>query len=222
MKLLIEQRYGSSDLKPIIESVDGKPKQYFIEGIFLQSQIANRNQRVYPKAVMEREVNRFVSESVSKRSATAMGELGHPTGEQGPTLNMERVSHVITSLQMEGNDVIGRAKILDTPYGKIAKTFMDEGIVLGVSSRGLGSLQAREDGINEVQDDFHLATVDIVAEPSCRDAVVESILEGKSWEFVDGHFIETVAKDVKRAVGKRQLEEAKLKAFASFMQALRG
>lgn len=221
MKLLVEQRYGTSDIKPLIESVTGKPKQYFIEGVFLQADVSNRNGRVYPRAIMEREVKRFVTEAVSKKSASAMGELGHPTGEQGPTLNMERVSHVITDLRMEGNDVIGRAKILDTPYGKITKTFMDEGIVLGVSSRGLGSVQSREDGVNEVQDDFHLATVDIVAEPSCRDAVVESIMEGKDWDFVDGQFIEKFKSEIKNAKGKRQLEEAKLKAFQTLLKSIK-
>ena len=221
MKLLVEQRYGTSDVRALVESAEGKPKQYFIEGVFLQSGTPNRNGRIYPTKIMKREVDRFVDEAVSKSTAAALGELGHPTGEQGPTLNMERVSHVITSLQMEGNNVYGRAKILDTPYGKIVKTFMDEGIVLGVSSRGLGSLQQRDDGVNEVQDDFHLATVDIVAEPSCRDAVVESIMESKSWEFVDGKFIEVIREGVKTAKGKKQLEEAKLKVFASFMKSLK-
>jgi len=222
MKLLVEQRYGTSDIISLTESVEGGAKQYFIEGIFLQSGKANRNNRVYPRGVMKREVDRFVKESVQPRAATALGELGHPTGDQGPILNMERVSHMIQSLSMSGDDVIGRAKILDTPYGKIVKTFMDEGVALGVSSRGLGSLgEADQSGIAEVQDDFRLATVDIVAEPSCRDAVVESILESKEWSFVDGHIVEGIHNIVKKAKGNKALEEAKIKAFKMFMDSLR-
>jgi len=222
MRLLVEQRYGTSDIQSLIESTENQPKSYFIEGIFLQSETANRNMRRYPKNILQKEVARFNKESIQPKSATALGELGHPTGDQGPILNMERVSHMIQSLTMDGNDVIGRAKVLDTPYGKIVKTFMDEGVRLGVSSRGLGSLgEADQNGVAVVQDDFRLQSVDIVAEPSCRDAVVESILESKEWAFVDGQIVESIRNTVKKAKGNKALEESKIKAFKMFMDSLR-
>jgi hypothetical protein len=216
MKLLIEQNFNN--VGSIIESleVDGKKeKQYFIEGIYMQADTPNRNGRSYPLSTMTREVNRYVKESIEPGYLTACGELEHP---ESPSINTERIAHRMLSLQMEGKNAIGRSKVLDTPCGKIVKSLMDEGLKIGVSSRGLGSV-SESNGVNVVQDDFRLATVDIVAEPSCRDAVVESIMEGKEWAFVDGEYIEILREDVKRAKAS-QLEEAKLRAFTKFMNSL--
>jgi len=162
------------------DTKDGEKSNYFIEGIFMQSEKKNRNGRVYPKKTLMDEVKRY-NESYVK-SNRAMGELGHP---EGPSVNLERVSHIIKDLKVEGNDVIGKAKILDTPYGKIVKNLMDEGAKLGVSSRGMGSLKQRN-GINEVQRDFMLAAVDIVSDPSAPDAFVNGIMEGKEWVWDNG------------------------------------
>ncbi len=163
------------------ESKDPKKPNVFIEGVFLQSDLKNKNGRVYPREIMQREVNRYVEENV--KTKRAYGELGHP---DGPTVNLDRVSHMITSLREDGSNYIGKAKIMDTPMGKIVKELISEGAQLGVSSRGLGSLKERN-GINEVQDDFMLATAaDIVADPSAPDAFVSGIMEGREWVFVNG------------------------------------
>ena len=156
-------------------------KSHFIEGVFLQSNLKNRNGRMYPKEVMQKEVARYTKESIDKKRA--YGELGHP---DGPTVNLDRVSHMIVGLKEDGDNYIGRAKILDTPMGRIVKELIDEGASLGVSSRGLGSLKERN-GVNEVQEDFMLATAaDIVADPSAPDAYVQGIMENKEWTFVNG------------------------------------
>jgi len=156
-------------------------KSHFIEGVFLQSNLKNRNGRMYPKEVMQKEVARYTKESIEKKRA--YGELGHP---DGPTVNLDRVSHMIVGLKEDGDNYIGRAKILDTPMGRIVKELIDEGASLGVSSRGLGSLKERN-GVNEVQEDFMLATAaDIVADPSAPDAYVQGIMENKEWTFVNG------------------------------------
>ena len=163
----------------VTEEVNGE-KQYHIDGIFMQAEQKNRNGRVYPKKTLMKEVQRYNNEYV--KTNRAMGELGHP---DGPQLNLERVSHLIKELRVDGNDIYGRAKILDTPYGKIVKDLVKEGVKIGVSSRGMGSLK-QVNGINEVQEDFNLAAVDIVADPSAPDAFVEGIMEGKEWVWENG------------------------------------
>jgi hypothetical protein len=214
MKLI---REVVEDLKYLKEEKDGKTS-LFIEGVFLQSDLKNRNGRVYPREIMQREVTRYVTESIDKKRA--MGELGHP---DGPTINLDRVSHMITSLREDGTNYIGKAKILDTPMGNIVKNLIDEGASLGVSSRVLGTLKERN-GINEVQDDFILSTAaDIVADPSAPDAFVRGIMENKEWVLVEGAWTE---QDIDLAVQKikktnyRELEEAKMDVFSSFLDKL--
>ena len=214
MKLITET---TEDIKYLKEEKDGKTN-LFIEGVFLQSDLKNRNGRVYPREIMQREVNRYVKESIDKKRA--MGELGHP---DGPTINLDRVSHMITSLREDGSNYIGKAKILDTPMGNIVKNLIDEGASLGVSSRGLGTLKEKN-GINEVQDDFVLSTAaDIVADPSAPDAFVRGIMEHKEWVMVEGAWMEQdidlAVRRIKKANG-RELEEAKMQVFSSFMDKL--
>ena len=212
MKLFTEVTH---DINYLTEEInESGEKQTFIEGIFMQSEKANKNGRMYPKATMEKEVNNYQKYIAEKRS---LGELGHPPN---PTINLDKVSHLITSLEMRGNDVIGKAKILDTPMGKIAKDFIKEGVGLGVSSRGLGSLKEK-DGVNVVQDDFHLATVDIVADPSAPDAFVQGIMESAEWILDKGVWkpmeIEQAQNTIKKA-SARNLTEAKLRVFESFLR----
>jgi hypothetical protein len=180
----------------------------------MQAEQKNRNGRVYPKKTLINEVSRYNDEYV--KTGRAMGELGHP---EGPQLNLERVSHLIKELRVDGNDIYGKAKILDTPYGKIVKDLVKEGVRIGVSSRGMGSLK-QKNGINEVQDDFNLAAVDIVADPSAPDAFVQGIMEGKEWVWENGILtaktVEAHQKHIRRA-SKSDLEEAKLYAFADFL-----
>ena len=198
-------------------NADGE-KEFFIEGVFMQANQKNRNGRIYPTNVLEREVARYNKEYVEKNRA--FGELGHP---QGPTINLERVSHMIKSLTKEGDNFIGKAKIMDSPYGNIVKNLIKEGASLGVSSRGMGSLKAKN-GVNQVQDDFYLATAaDIVADPSAPDAFVEGIMEGVEW-ILDGgkwveQFVEQSQKEIK-TVSKADLEEAKLRVFNKFLKLL--
>ena len=203
----------NDNVKLVTEEVNGE-KQYHIDGIFMQAEQKNRNGRVYPKKTLMKEVQRYNNEYV--KTNRAMGELGHP---DGPQLNLERVSHLIKELRVDGNDIYGRAKILDTPYGKIVKDLVKEGVKIGVSSRGMGSLK-QVNGVNEVQDDFNLAAVDIVADPSAPDAFVEGIMEGKEWVWENGILtarrIESYKKQIKSA-SKSNLEEAKLYAFADFL-----
>jgi hypothetical protein len=186
-------------------------KSHFIEGVFAQAGVANKNKRNYPRAVMESALGKFNTLILEKR---ALGELGHP---QGPQINLDRVSHLITKLEWNGDDVIGRAKVLNTPNGLIVKNFIDEGVKLGVSTRGLGSVKALRDGISEVQNDFQLATVDIVADPSAPNAFVEGLYEGKEWVMVNGVWsavdADQARKVLREAKSGRQLEEAKVKAF---------
>ena len=193
-------------------------KSHFIEGVFLQSNLKNRNGRMYPKEVMQKEVARYTKESIDKKRA--YGELGHP---DGPTVNLDRVSHMIVGLKEDGDNYIGRAKILDTPMGRIVKELIDEGASLGVSSRGLGSLKERN-GINEVQSDFMLATAaDIVADPSAPDAYVKGIMENKEWTFVNGIFQEKEieeSKEMIRAASTKELEAVKLQVFENFLSKL--
>tara|TARA_R110001592_G_scaffold38529_10_gene126975 strand:+ start:788 stop:1432 length:645 start_codon:yes stop_codon:yes gene_type:complete len=212
---LISEEVVSADY--ITEEVNGK-KEYKIKGIFLQSNIKNRNGRVYPREIMVREVNRYTKEFINKNRA--FGELGHP---DGPTVNLERVCHMVKSLTPDGDNFVGEAKIMDTPYGKIVKGLIDEGAQLGVSSRGMGSIISRN-GINFVKDDFYLATAaDIVADPSAPDAFVEGIMESREWIWDSG-----VLKQVDIEAWKRQIQEAKrtvleekkLDIFKSFLKKL--
>ena len=214
MKLISEE---ISNAEYLVEETNGK-KDYKIKGVFLQSNIKNRNGRIYPKEILVKEVTRYNKEFVNKKRA--FGELGHP---DGPTVNLERVSHMITKLYPDGDNFIGEAKIMNTPYGKIVKGLIDEGAQLGVSSRGMGSLINRG-GRNYVKDDFYLATAaDIVADPSAPDAFVEGIMEGKEWVWENGALIE---KDIEAwrmeiyKTKKRDLEEKKLKVFESMLKKL--
>ena len=211
-------------ISEIVENVqvitEGTNKDLYIEGVFLQSELANRNNRIYPKSVMEKEVARYMKEYVE--SKRAFGELGHP---EGPTINLDRVSHIITSLKEDGNNYVGRAKILNTPMGNIVKGLIEGGAQLGVSSRGMGTLKEKEDGINEVQNDFYLATAaDIVADPSAPDAFVQGIMENKEWMFVNGSWTYQNIDETKKLMEqtkKKQLEEVKLRVFENFLNSLK-
>jgi hypothetical protein len=213
MKLIRES--FDIESKVLEEAVGGK-KNYYIEGIFMQTECTNRNGRMYRRPVMEKEVGRYTKIIESKR---ALGELGHP---ETPSINLDKVSHLIESLRWEGNDIIGRAKILDTPNGKIAQNFIDAGVSFGVSSRGMGSLKS-VGGINEVQDDFHLATVDIVADPSAPDAFVRGIMENKEWVMVNGIWMEQQIDQAKSAINKasqKDIEKVSLQIFEAFLRRL--
>lgn len=205
------------DLTYLEEDKKGGGKNVFIEGIFMQADQSNRNGRLYPMAVMEKEVARYQKLIDERRS---LGELGHPAN---PTLNLDKVSHLITSLRFEGKNVIGKAKILETPMGNIARNLIENEIMLGVSSRGLGSLKLNKEGVNEVQDDFHLATVDIVADPSAHDAYVQGIYESAEWVCENGVWkaidVERAQQTLKKA-SKANLEETKLKMFEEFISRL--
>lgn len=215
---LIKEVFDTTNV--IVESKLGKPKQYFIEGVFLQSELKNRNGRMYPEAVMDKEVKRYCEDYVAKNRA--YGELGHP---DTPSINLDRVSHIITDLRKEGTNYIGRAKILETPMGMIARGLLDGGANLGVSSRALGSLQMNKEGVQVVQDDFMLSTAaDIVADPSAPDAFVQGIMESKEWVFVDGKFVEKHIDEVRSMIKKtssKNLEEAKIIAFQKFLREIR-
>ena len=200
------------------EKANGK-KDYKIRGVFMQADIKNRNGRVYPVETLAKEVRRYTNEFINKKRA--FGELGHP---DGPTVNLERVSHMITSLKPEGKNFIGEAKVMDTPYGKIVKNLIDEGAQLGVSSRGMGSIQSMQ-GKNIVGKDFYLATAaDIVADPSAPDAFVEGIMEGKEWVWDNGVLKSVTVEQYKSEIEKAkrtELAEKKSKVFADFMSKLK-
>ncbi len=203
----------------IVEERNGK-KNMFIEGIFLQGDLKNRNGRMYPMETLRREVQRYTENHVN--SGRALGELGHP---DGPTVNLDRVSHKIVSLKESGTNFIGKAKILSTPMGKIAESLIGEGVKLGVSSRGIGSLKQTREGVNVVGDDFMLSTAaDIVADPSAPDAFVEGIMEGKSWVWDGGILREEQAaktyKQINTLVDQKQLDEEKLNLFTNFLNNL--
>ena len=191
-------------------------KSYFIEGIFMQSDTKNRNGRIYPREILQKEAKRYNIEFIQKKRA--FGELGHP---DGPTVNLERVSHMIEELQEVEQNFMGRAKILDTPYGKIVKNLIDEGARLGVSSRGMGSLKPVKDGIQEVQRDFYLATAaDIVADPSAPDAFVAGIMEGKEWIWDNGLLKETKIQEYKNQIEKssrKDREQTLTRTFEDFI-----
>ena len=202
----------------VITEGKGDDKKLYIEGVFLQSEIKNRNGRMYPFSVLEKEVNRYNEEYI--KTSRALGELGHP---DGPTVNLDRVSHRITSLRAEGNNFIGKAQILNTPNGNIAKALLEEGVKLGVSSRGMGSIDKRED-CGVVMDDFMLATAaDIVADPSAPDAFVNGIMEGKEWAWDNGILKETKVAKYQRYMDdatRQNLEERTLKVFNDFLTGL--
>ena len=216
MKLITELNESVQFLK---ENKDGKP-QYYIEGIFIQAEKKNKNGRVYPKEILQKEVNKYCTELVDKKRA--FGELGHP---DGPTINLDRVSHMIVELREDGDNYMGVAKIMDTPNGKIVKALIDEGATLGVSTRGMGSLKSRGD-FQEVQEDFSLATAaDIVADPSAPDAFVNGIMEGVEWIWDNGILkastIERYEEIVEEQVRKKTLTpEAKLSLFEDFLKKL--
>jgi len=209
---------NEQDVQYITEANENGQKDYKIKGVFMQGEIKNRNGRVYPMQVLDEQVKKYNENYVKQNRA--YGELGHPSG---PTINLERVSHMITDLTKEGNNYIGEAKIMDTPYGKIVKNLMDEGAKLGVSSRGMGSL--KQNGNSQVvQKDYHLATAaDIVADPSAPDAFVEGIMEGKEWVWDNGVLREAQVNEYKEEItktSKADLEGAKLKIFADFLSKL--
>ena len=207
MKLITE---CSQDVEYIVE---GKNKQQYIKGIFMQSDIQNQNGRVYPFSVLQKEVknynNKFVKES------RALGELGHP---DGPTINLDRVSHIITELYEDGKNFIGKAKIMDTPNGKIVKNLIESGVRLGVSSRGLGSVKANKSGVNEVQKDFVLSTVDIVSDPSAPEAFVNGIMEGREFS-ITGEIEYDIRNEIRNTVSKK-LDEKKIELFQKFLNKL--
>ena len=215
MKLITEM---NQDVKFLTEDKEDGSKSVYIEGIFMQAEKPNRNGRIYGKGIMEREVQRYQELINEKRS---LGELGHPPN---PTINLNQVSHMITGLKFEGNDIYGKAKILDTPMGKIAKNFIEEGVRLGVSSRGLGSVRMNKEGVNEVQDDFHLATVDIVADPSAPDAFVQGVMESADWILENGVWkaiqVEQAQKIISKA-SKADLNSVKLQVFEQFLRSIK-
>jgi hypothetical protein len=216
MKLIREE---IESVEVIVEQRNGQ-KHLYIEGIFLQGDIKNRNGRMYPCETLAKEVGRYNENFVQK--GRALGELGHP---DGPSINLDRVSHKITSLRQEGSNFIGRAQILSTPMGNIAKSLLDEGVKLGVSSRGMGSLREDRNGIKVVGEDFMLATAaDIVADPSAPDAFVNGIMEGKEWVWDGGilreKYAEKTYKQINTLVDQRRLEENKLRLFNNFLSNL--
>ena len=214
MKLITEM---IEDVQYLVEEDEGGKKNHFIQGIFMQAEQKNRNGRIYEKKILENEVKRYNESFVKKNRA--LGELNHP---QGPTVNLDRVSHMIKDLKFEGNDCVGKAKLLDTPMGNIAKNLVSEGAQLGVSSRGMGSLEERK-GVNYVKDDFMLSAVDIVADPSAPNAFVNGIMEGKEWIWDNGVIKEAEIAEIKHRfdVKKRQ-KQANLEAleFAKFLKKL--
>ena len=214
MRLIAEE---ITQVEFLSEEKEGK-KNHFIEGVFLQAELQNKNGRKYPVKTLEREVAKYEEHHI--RKGRALGELGHP---DGPSINLDRVSHKIESLKQEGNNFIGRAKILETPMGNIAKNLLNEGVRLGVSSRGMGSLK-KEEGCNVVCDDFMLATAaDIVADPSAPDAFVDGIMEGKEWVWNNGILKESAVAEIKHEIDEATLiniQERKISAFSQFLKSL--
>lgn len=218
MKLIREDQ-SFDQVKIVTEQKEDGTKNLYIEGVYLQAEVKNRNNRVYPSSIMEREVNRYIEEAIDKNRA--VGELNHP---DTPSINLDRVSHKIVSLKRENNNWIGKAKIVDTPCGKIARGLHESGVQLGVSSRGLGSL-SESNGVNIVNEDYYLVTAaDIVADPSAPDAFVNGIYEGKEWVWENNQLVEKIAKETKRmldnGVSKRKAEQLKLEALARVLRAI--
>ena len=217
MKLITEQ---IEDIQVLEEETKSGKKNLYIEGTFLQGEIKNRNGRMYPMATLKREVDKYNESFI--RSGRALGELGHP---DGPTVNLDRVSHLVTSLVQEGTNFKGRARVLDTPMGNIARSLLGEGVKLGVSSRGIGSLKRTSEGVNIVGDDFMLATAaDIVADPSAPDAFVDGVMEGKEWVWEGSVLrektVSNIAKSINTLVDSKKLEEHKLALFQKFLNNL--
>ena len=212
MKLITEL---TEDIKYIKENTGNGEKTYFIEGVFMQASVKNKNGRVYPQGILIKECKRYITEYVDK--GRALGELNHPTG---PTVNLDRVSHIVKELHEDGNNVYGKAKVLDTPMGKIVKNLIEEGAQLGVSTRGMGSLKSRN-GYQEVQEDFMLAAVDIVADPSAPNAFVNGIMEGREWMFVGGTWQERQAEAAKKLIrnsSARNLNKNIVKVFEEYFR----
>ena len=207
MKLITE---CSQDVEYIVE---GKAKEQYIKGIFMQSDIQNQNGRVYPFSVLQKEVKKYNNKFV--KESRALGELGHPSG---PTINLDRVSHIITELYEEGKNFIGKAKIMNTPNGKIVKNLIESGVRLGVSSRGLGSVKANKSGVNEVQKDFVLSTVDIVSDPSAPEAFVNGIMEGREFS-ITGEIEYDIRNEIRNTVSKK-LDKKKIELFQNLMDNL--
>jgi len=216
MKLISE--YNTHDVQCIVEKKEDGSKNFVIEGVFAQAEQKNRNGRIYPKAIMENAVNRYVKEQVSQKRA--VGELNHP---EGPTVNLDKVSHLITDLKFEGNDVMGKAQILDTPMGQIVKGLLEGGVQLGVSTRGMGSLEQRN-GTMYVRDDFILNTVDIVQDPSAPGAFVNGVMEGVEWVWnngiIEAQVIEEMETEIKTAP-KKHLYETQVREYKNFLSLLK-
>lgn len=215
MKLILEQQ--DSDIQVITEAKQNGKKDVFIEGIFMMADSQNRNRRIYESKILKPAVEKYIAEQVN--TGRAVGELNHP---EGPTINLDKVSHLITKLEWNGTNVIGKAKILDTPMGQIVKGLLEGGVKLGVSSRGMGSLEQRN-GVNYVKDDFQLATIDIVQDPSAPSAFVDGIMEGVEWIWENGVYkpqeIEKIETEIKRTP-KAQLAEAQVRVFQHFLSKL--
>lgn len=214
MKLITET---TENVKPLIESTKNGGKTYYLTGVMMESGVVNRNKRMYREDILKNETKRYINEYVNKNRA--LGELNHP---DGPTVNLDRVSHMVSNLTESGNQIIGKMKILDTPMGKIVKALIDEGASLGVSSRGMGSLK-QQNGVNVVQEDFTLAAIDIVADPSAPNAFVNGILEGKEWIWNNGILVEKQISDYERilkSTPRRKLEENAINLFSDFLRNL--
>ena len=210
MKLITEL---TEDIKYVKENVGNGDRNYFIEGVFMQSEVKNRNGRVYPKNTLAKETSRYINEYVNK--GRALGELNHPTG---PTVNLDRVSHIVKELHEDGKNIYGKAKVLDTPMGKIVKNLIDEGAQLGVSTRGMGSLKSKN-GYQEVQEDFMLAAIDIVADPSAPNAFVNGIMEGREWIFNNGIWAERQLENSRRLIkntSSKDLQKNMIKVFKQY------
>tara|TARA_R110000822_G_scaffold142939_2_gene281073 strand:- start:1080 stop:1730 length:651 start_codon:yes stop_codon:yes gene_type:complete len=216
MKLIAE--FAHTDLDVIVEANDKGVKSYAIEGVFAQAESKNRNGRVYPKAIMEKAVGKYVNEQV--KTGRSVGELNHP---EGPTVNLDKVSHLITDLHFEDNDVVGKASVLDTPMGKIVKGLLDGGVRLGVSTRGMGSLEQRN-GVMVVKDDYILSTIDIVQDPSAPGAFVNGIMEGVEWVWnngiIESRVIEKMETEIRRTP-RKGLYEAQVREFKNFLSLLK-
>lgn len=216
MKLIAE--YLDHEIQVIKEATESGDKNYVIEGIFAQAESKNRNGRIYSKPIMEKAVNRFVTEQV--KTKRAVGELNHP---EGPTVNLDKVSHRITEMNWDGNNVVGKALILNTPMGNIVKGLLDGGVQLGVSTRGMGSLENRN-GIMYVKDDFILSTVDVVQDPSAPEAFVNGIMEGREWIWDNGvivpQVIERIETEIKKAP-KKDLHEVQVREFKNFLSLIK-
>ena len=215
MKLITEV---NENVEVLVEEDKNGKKNLFISGPFMMSEVKNKNGRMYPREVLMKEVKRYSTDYVDKNRA--FGELGHP---DGPGINLERVSHIITELKEDGNNVMGKAKIMDTPYGQIVKNLLDNGAQLGVSSRGMGSLEEKN-GVKVVKDDFYLATAtDIVADPSAPEAFVQGIMEGKEWVWDSGALVEAQLDEIKKEITTAtsiNLDNKKIKAFSQFLSKL--